>query len=118
LHVRPPSSSKQKLVVLERQLLRKVCCTGIQSISPEELRDVARHSWVGPDHQAIFEALLRLANISRAGLRHQLPAEAARMGFPDVPWEEYFEPRANECESDRTTAELIAELAALSKRTR
>jgi hypothetical protein len=98
------------LLSAERELLQNLCRTGLKSVSPNDLQALARRSWAAPDHQIIFDSLFRLANISPPALRHQLPAEAARMGFPDVAWDKFFEVSANECESHRTTAELIAAL--------
>jgi hypothetical protein len=98
------------LVRAERELLQNLCDTGLRAISPDDLQALAHRSWAAPDHQIIFDVLFRLANISPPALRHQLPAEAACMGFPDVAWDKFLEVSANECESHRTTAELIAAL--------
>ncbi|HEX5424410.1 MAG TPA: hypothetical protein VFW94_12755 [Candidatus Acidoferrales bacterium] len=98
----------------ELELLQYFCRSGLRSISPDDIRALSAHSWAAPDHQIVFDALFRLANIPPAALRHQLPAEATRMGFPDVAWEKYFTP-ATECEPSRTTTELIAALTARPK---
>ncbi|HTU33389.1 MAG TPA: hypothetical protein VMF66_06260 [Candidatus Acidoferrum sp.] len=102
------------LLSIELELLQKLCRTGVKSVSSDDIEALARHSWVAPDHRVVFDALFRVANIPPAALRHQLPAEATRMGFPDVAWERYFEP-ANECEPSRTATELIAALTVRSK---
>ncbi len=102
------------LIATEVALLQNLCRDGLQSISPDDRTALAHHSWAAPDHEIVFQALSRLANIPAAALRHQLPAEATRMGFPDVAWEKYFV-SANECLPSRTTTELIAALAGRSK---
>lgn len=107
------------MLALERQVLQNLCRAGIKSVSPDDRQALARYSWQGPDHQIIFQALFRLANISSAALRHQLPAEATRLGFPEIPWDEYFEVPANdECNPNRTINSLIAELLPPSNRAR
>lgn len=105
---------------IEVQLLKSLCRAGLQSISPDERNALSCHSWAAPDHRIVFEALVRLANIPPAALPHQLPAEATRMGFPDVAWDNYFQPLANrnECESSPTTTELIAALKTLTAPTK
>lgn len=108
------ASPESAPLAIELELLRKLCRDGVKSVSPGGIRALAGRSWVASDHQVVFDALSHLANIPPAALRHQLPAEATRMGFPDVAWEKYFEP-AKECEFSRTTAELIAALAARSE---
>lgn len=112
----PASEASPELTPLgtELELLRNLCRDGVKSVSSDGIRALAGHDWVDFDHRIVFDALFRLANIPPAALRHQLPAEATRMGFPDVVWEKYFE-SVKVCESSRTTAELIAALTARSK---
>ena len=73
-----------------------------------------RYRWVGPDHQTIFEALVRLASVPASALRERLPAEATRMGFPDIQWEAYFEGAAGAEEAGDAVSELIVKLIAES----
>lgn len=69
-----------------------------------------RYRWVGRDHQTIFEALVRLASVAASALRERLPAEATRMGFPDIQWEGYFEEAAGGEEAGDAVSELIVKL--------
>lgn len=102
---------------LERRLLRALC-----SASPKrsELREeddektleailtaLRRHQWQNPEHRVVFEALALLPGRSKKELREQLPAQATRMGFPDVDWDEYFAPRAAESPLESLVAELL-----------
>jgi hypothetical protein len=77
--------------VIERNLLRILCRTGTSVLQPETLASLRQNAWANPDHQVVFEALLRLANVPPGSLCARLPAEAARLGFPDIPWDAYFE---------------------------
>lgn len=123
------------LIATELELLKNICRTGLNAVSSEQLSALAHYSWAASDHRVIFEALLRLANISPAALPHQLPAEATRMGFPDVAWDKFFAPvcptdglpdgdgdgssaATRKCESSRTTTELIAALTTLAARSK
>lgn len=108
------ASAQTALLSTELALLQNLCRNGLSSVSLGDIRALANHSWAAPDHQIVFDALFRLANIPPAALRHQLPAEATRMGFPDVAWETYFKP-ASTCEPSRTINELIAALTARLK---
>lgn len=108
------ASPESTLLATELDLLRTLCRDGLKSVSSGDVRELVGHSWVSPDHRVVFDALSRLANIPAAALEHQLPAEATRMGFPDIAWEKYFEP-VKKCGSSRTTTELIAVLTARSK---
>ena len=65
----------------------------------------------------MFDALLRLANAPAALLRARLPAEATRMGFPDIHWNAYFDSANGEDdkpEPDETVAQSLAQIIAES----
>jgi hypothetical protein len=60
----------------------------------------------------VFEALGRLRDASAltpSELREQLPAQATRMGFPDVSWDNYFGQNRSE---QRNVRDLVDELLA------
>lgn len=81
------------IIAAERQLLRFFC----QEASRIPERDfvwqkAGRYPWREPDHQAIYNALSRLRPASPSQLRERLPARLTRFGFPDVEWENLFEP--------------------------
>ena len=112
---RPPD---QQLISLERDLLSALC----QSVAPAELSsqvrsDLQKYLWQGPDHRTIFEALLHVGSVRGDALREQLAAQATRMGFPDIDWNEYFG-RAVVAggESKRSVMELARELKAAAAR--
>jgi hypothetical protein len=118
--MRKPISNRptdQQLVSIERHLLRALC----QSSTPAELSsqvrsDLENYSWHGLDHQTIFEALLRIGSVRGRSLHEQLAAQATRMGFPDIDWNEYFEQTcAADSESKRSVMELARELKAAAR---
>src|SRR5580658_9984700 len=52
------------------------------------LAQLRTHHWQDPEHRVVFEALTALPGRQASDLREQLPAQATRMGFPDVNWQE------------------------------
>lgn len=110
----PNPPPDQQLILIERDLLRALC----QSSTPAELSarvcsDLQNHQWQGSDHQTVFEALLRIGSARGDLLREQLAADATRMGFPDINWNEYFgQASAAESELKRSVMELVRELKA------
>jgi hypothetical protein len=74
----------------ERIILRHLVRCGVASLPANRLTDLSRHSWAIPDHQVIFDALLRLRAVPPPALRERLAAEATRMGFPDIDWHSFF----------------------------
>lgn len=101
-------------VIVEGLLLRRLCRAGVTSLPVEARQKLRGYSWARPDHRTIFEALVRLENVPATALLDQLPAEATRMGFPDLDWEAFLAPSGDE-EDERTTRELIEELVSRSK---
>jgi hypothetical protein len=58
----------------------------------------------------VFESLARLASgLTPAELREQLPAQATRMGFPDMSWENYL---GHSETSERDIHEMVEQLLA------
>jgi hypothetical protein len=110
----------QELISIERDVLRALC----QSEAPAELSaqtrsDLQSYSWHGSDHQTIFEALLRIGIERRDSLREQLAAQATRMGFPDINWNEFFgQASAAEGELKPSVMDLVRELKAVAARGR
>jgi hypothetical protein len=117
LSSRPPD---QELISIERNLLRALC----QSRAPAEFLSQARsdlqhYSWQGSDHQTIFEALLSIGSARGRSLREQLAAQATRMGFPDIDWNEYFgQAVAAEGELKRSVMDLVGEVKSVAARKR
>ena len=76
----------------ERQLLRAMCRSQIprqQIISA--VNRLANYAWTVPEHAVVFRAIRRAISVARSSWREVLPAQATRMGFPDVSWSEYLE---------------------------
>jgi len=77
-----------------------------QVIGGDSLRNRARklltdYRWSDAAHQAVFETIVRLPQMSRPALRDQLPALLTRRGFPDFDFEALFagpEPSASDAE--------------------
>jgi hypothetical protein len=72
------------------------------------LAQLRTHRWQDPEHRVVFEALTLLPGREAAELREQLPAQATRMGFPDVNWEEYFAVATDDSAIESLVAELLA----------
>jgi hypothetical protein len=75
----------------ERQLLRELCSGRIsrgQVLSAVD--QLANYEWLVPEHATVFQAVRRAVRAAGDSWREILPAQATRMGFPDVDWPEYF----------------------------
>jgi hypothetical protein len=109
---RTPSN---KVLELEHSILRALCNRAVTRVVWDSAaRELANHHWQAPDHRVVYEALCRIRDHDPGRIRDQLPAQATRMGFPDVEWSSYFEP-ARKPEAD--LEELIGELGtALAER--
>ena len=99
--------------VLERQILQEFCAGNISSSEAIEIRSrLAGYAWRDSDSRVVFEAFCRLRDASAlttTELQEQLPAQATRMGFPDVNWENYL---GNVASDQRDIRELVDELLA------
>lgn len=101
IRVEPMSAADNTLATfeLERKILR-VLCGARDDASPRSGRNpesraravsgLLSYRWHDAEHRIVFEALASLPDSDAAELRRRLPAQAARMGFPDVCWETYF----------------------------
>ena len=107
-----------KIALLEARILRALCST---SLVREEWKrfdhSLADHHWQESDHGVVYRALQEIRKRDRKTWREQLPAQATRMGFPDVDWSVYFvqqlgRPPANA----RTIAKMILKLRRLCDR--
>jgi hypothetical protein len=109
----PGPDKSLSIFALERTILRALCRDGVDSSAESGLDARSRaaavsnllsHNWQDAEHRVVFEALTRLPGRDAAELRRQLPAQATRMGFPDVRWETYFTngaPRGTQSSDDR-----------------
>jgi hypothetical protein len=87
------------IIALERKILRVLCCERTDTSPPADpnarsrngaIAELSSHKWRDAEHRIVFEALARLPSRDASELQHQLPAQATRMGFPDVQWATYF----------------------------
>jgi hypothetical protein len=69
-----------------------MCAATPASLPLSEAKTIlGNYAWLDADSRVVFEALCGLSNnLTPAQLREQLPAQATRLGFPDVTWENYF----------------------------
>src|ERR1700723_867284 len=116
------SETNSRLVLdLESRILRALCggpaafgSSGADHASGRAtiLAELRTHRWQDPEHRVVFEALTLLPGRQPSALREQLPAQATRMGFPDVNWQKYFAAPA----ADSVLETLAAELLAISRK--
>lgn len=103
------------MLAIEREILRMLCQIGSAAeLSREVARHLQNYSWQGTDHQTIFEAAICVGNTQAGSLREQLAAQATRMGFPDIDWDDFVEPRARGKANSRHLTELLQQLKAAS----
>jgi hypothetical protein len=104
---------------LEFKILRRLCNDQLASASPTAndaatrstiLAKLLPHHWQDPEHRVVFEALTALPGRQPSALREQLPAQATRMGFPDVNWQNYFAAPADASAIETLVVDLLATL--------
>jgi hypothetical protein len=102
---------------LESRILRALCTEPSAVDSPGEhhsstraanLAKLRAHHWHNPEHRVVFDALTLLPGRNATELREQLPAQATRMGFPDVNWDEYFAFGTDDAAFETLVAKLLA----------
>ena len=107
----------RSLLDLESRILRALCAappppgsraTHDASVRAAILAKLHAHRWQHPEHRVVFEALTLLPRLQSATLREQLPAQATRMGFPDVNWDQYFASGTDNAAIETLLAELLA----------
>jgi hypothetical protein len=78
-------------VSLERKILCWLCAqSNAEPTASRVKQKLAAYSWRDAENRVVFESLTGLASgLTPEELREQLPAQATRMGFPDVAWENY-----------------------------
>jgi len=101
---------------LESKILRALCSTPspsnssapqIASARPAILAKLRAYRWQDPEHRVVFEALTLLPGRNPAELREQLPAQATRMGFPDVNWDHYFATTTDNAAIETLASQLL-----------
>ncbi len=94
-----------EILPLERQALRAICQGGVDRQEAQAL--LARYRWRDQVHQAVFQIVASTPALSPELLRQQLPARLTNAGFPDFPWEEFFQPQGvSREEAERLLREL------------
>jgi hypothetical protein len=88
---------------LESAILRLLC---IDPGAPMIVK-LSRYRWQSREHQVVYDAICKLASGGPTLLAEQLPAQAVRMGFPDVEWPRYLDPGLT---PDADIGHLIEEL--------
>jgi hypothetical protein len=100
-------------VALERRVLQCFCTGNIPEPLAAGLQaKLATYMWHDEENQVVFECLKYLTStlsLTPSQLREQLPAQATRMGFPDVNWEDYLTVDKADC---RDVGALVRELLA------
>lgn len=94
---RADSFSCKLLIAAERVVLRCLCRDQqFARVSPDQLNRLRSYVWQDPEHRIVFDAIERSTKAKGFSLREYLPAQATRMGFPDIHWHAYFEDNAKE----------------------
>ncbi len=90
------ASRHPKLIVQTERRVLGVLCQGTAEGSARETarRHLRDYRWREPLHQVVFEVLMAMPGDAPALARDQLPARLTRKGFPDVDWEQFFEPHS------------------------
>jgi hypothetical protein len=94
------------LAKIERQLLRLLCQSRGSAAMEEAQCELVGYRWREQEHRIVFESLEKVRGQDWLSLPTQLPAHAARAGFPDVEWEVYFQPLAAPVEISTLLREL------------
>ncbi len=112
----PKRSAAQRVFELERETLCALCIRGTAHARETTiLRELSNHVWQDAEHRVVFEAIQRLRSSDPKLLQEQLPAQATRMGFPDVSWDNYFAPQPG---AKLDLGLLVRELLAAPKETK
>lgn len=93
-------------VGLERRVLRELCRARLTRAGWTKIaRGLREYTWRDVEHGLVYAAIERLGSRDPQALREQLPAQATRMGFPDIDWQAYFS--ANEKPAATPSADQI-----------
>lgn len=102
----------REIIAAERELLHRLFSRDANAPIGQFIGELSAYSWRDPEHATVFEAIRALAPRAAAvaSWREELPAQATRMGFPDVEWSEYFGDFRAADESAPSLDELISRL--------
>jgi hypothetical protein len=106
----------EQILPTERRVLQALCQGTRQgSLRAAGKRLLGDYRWHEPLHQVLFELLSGFPSDDVGLLRDELPSRLTRRGFPDVAWEEFFEPHAL---SKKQAERLVRQLRDSSSRGR
>lgn len=95
---------------LEKLVLRLLCTGSPQGPVKAVLAPLlSTYRWQEQVHQVIFKAVSAIPTDDPVTIQHLLPTKLTRMGFPDIEWEEFFEPASV---SKDGSIELVRQLVA------
>ncbi len=84
---------QEEIINTERSVLKALCQGLLRGPAFTQVRaSLADYPWREPIHQALFRALLSIPFSDPKIIRDLLPARLTLLGFPDVRFEELFEP--------------------------
>ena len=95
----PNKAQNEKILRIEHQVLRAICSESenwkedreeARTQLHEAVRKLQGYRWRGDEHRVVYGALVALKPCSGESIAEQLPAQATRMGFPDVDWNLYL----------------------------
>jgi hypothetical protein len=79
-------------IAVERRVLRELCRATLTRAAWARISRALRgYAWRDVEHGLVYAAIERLGPRDPQTLREQLPAQATRMGFPDIDWQIYFD---------------------------
>ena len=87
----PPN--EDDIIQTERCVLQALCQGAPEGSVREAAKVILRHyRWHEPLHQMIFNLLVEMPTDDPEVIRDLLPSRLTRKGFPDVAWEDFFQP--------------------------
>jgi hypothetical protein len=88
----PENRPSEAVAALERRILRALCSGISDPVEWDKITSqLSVYPWREPDHEVVFEAVRAIKSRDPKTRRAELPAQATRMGFPDLDWSLYFE---------------------------
>jgi hypothetical protein len=80
------------IAALESKILEALCLGVSDPVEWDQLTSqLSAYHWRDPDHKVVYDALRTIRSRDPKTRRGELPAQATRMGFPDLDWNLYFE---------------------------
>ena len=93
---------------MEKLLLRAMCQAAAgDHVWAIAARTLGTYRWRDPLHEALFAVLREIRSRNPLDLREHLPAALTRRGFPDVDWDEFFQPVALSAEEAKILVERL-----------